>query len=352
MKSPFTHQFGLSVETADCYNQQAQINIPAIISLLKGLAAGLISPSALSAEQMKMAEEEQDKAQGTVPRRHVKRFGTKLSIIGFGGIIVMNETPEDSANFVAKAFDQGINYFDVAPTYGNAEERLGPALAPYRDRCFLACKTHERSRAKAEAELNQSLKRMQTDHFDLYQLHAITTVEEVEKIFAPNGVMDMIKKARDDGKIRYLGFSAHSEEAAHMAMDKFDFDSILFPFNFAAWKSENFGPAVHKRASERGMALLALKAMANHRFPNGKRPEGNQWIKAWYEPLDELEKISLGLRFTLGLPTDAAIPPGHWPLFQMAVELASKGALEPLGDKDQPQLEAMITAAQPPIFPS
>ena len=320
--------------------------------LAAGLAAGYITPAALSAEQMEMAQEVQKEAMGVVPRRPVKRFATELSMIGFGGIVVRDETPEMAAEHVAKAFDQGVNYFDVAPTYGNAEERLGPALAPFRDKCFLACKTHERSRKKAETDMEHSLKQLKTDHFDLYQLHALTTVEEVEKIFAPGGVMEMLQKARDDGKVRFIGFSAHSEEAAHLAMDKFDFDSILFPFNFAAWMGQDFGPAVYKRAGERGMARLALKAMAYHRFPDGKAPEGNHWVKAWYEPLDELEKVALGLRFTLNLPTDAAIPPGHWELFQMAVELARKGALEPLTDKDQPQLESLIATAQPPIFPS
>ena len=102
--------------------------------------------------------------------------GEKLSVLGFGGILVMEEEPSRAADLVAEAVDRGINYFDVAPSYGNAEERLGPALAPYRGRVFLACKTGQRTRAGAEAELRQSLRNMRTDHFDLYQHHGATAL--------------------------------------------------------------------------------------------------------------------------------------------------------------------------------
>ncbi|MHB8971565.1 MAG: aldo/keto reductase [Pirellulaceae bacterium] len=121
-------------------------------------------------------------------------------------------------NFVAEAVDRGVNYFDVAPYYGNAQERLGPALQSYREKCFLACKTLERDAAGAAKELQRSLKLLKTDYFDLYQLHALMDVDEVEEAFGPGGAMETILKAQQDGKVRYIGFSAHSEEAAHAAM--------------------------------------------------------------------------------------------------------------------------------------
>ncbi|HXK93741.1 MAG TPA: aldo/keto reductase, partial [bacterium] len=102
-----------------------------------------------------------------------------LSIIGFGGIVVMNAEPAHAARVVARAVDRGVNYFDVAPTYGDAQDKLGPALEPYRDRVFLACKTTRRDKAGAEEELNDSLKKLRTDHFDLYQLHALSTMEDL-----------------------------------------------------------------------------------------------------------------------------------------------------------------------------
>ena len=160
--------------------------------------------------------------------------------------------------------------FDVAPSYGNAEEMLGPALEPYRKDVFLACKTTERKKEGARKELEQSLKNLQTDHFDLYQLHAVTTLEDVDTILGKGGAMETFLEARDEGKVRFLGFSAHSVEAAMALMDRFDFDTILFPFNFATWYAGNFGPQVMEKAKEKGMGILALKAMAWRPWEEGE----------------------------------------------------------------------------------
>ena len=224
--------------------------------------AGL-DPAYLSAKERLAA----GKTRGPIPKRQYGRTKEKLSIIGFGGMVVKDVTPKEAANFVAEAVDRGVNYFDVAPYYGNAQQRLGPALKPYREKCFLACKTLERDAAGAAKELKQSLKLLKTDHFDLYQLHALSDVEEVEQAFGPGGAMETILKAKQDGKIRYIGFSAHSEEAAHAAMDRFDFDSILFPLSFPIWIKAKFGPSVYKRAKKAGMGIMALKAMAHQQWP-------------------------------------------------------------------------------------
>ena len=125
---------------------------------------------------------ERSRAGQQLERRSLGRTGERLSIIGFGGIVVMNATAQEATERVAHAIDRGVNYFDVAPSYGNAEEMLGPALAPFRKQVFLACKTQKRDRAAAARELDQSLAHMRTDHFDLYQLHAVTTNEDVEQI--------------------------------------------------------------------------------------------------------------------------------------------------------------------------
>ncbi len=121
---------------------------------------------------------------GTLERRALGRTGEHLSMIGFGGIVVMNATTQEAATRVSEAIDRGVNYFDVAPSYGNAQDMLGPALEPYRKNVFLACKTTERGKDLSQEELDGSLRAMRTDHFDLYQLHAVTTLKDVEQIFA------------------------------------------------------------------------------------------------------------------------------------------------------------------------
>lgn len=256
---------------------------------------------------------------GMIEKRSLGKTGEKLSMIGFGGIVVDKATTAEAASRVKEAIDHGINYFDVAPSYGNAEEMLGPALEPYRKDVFLACKTTERKKEGARKELEQSLNYLKTDHFDLYQLHAVTSLEDVETIFGDGGAMETFLEAQKEGKVRFLGFSAHSVEAAMALMERFDFDTILFPFNFATWYAGNFGPQVMEKAKEKGMGILALKAMA---WRPWEEDEERTNSKTWYKPLPGPEAANQGLRFTLSHPVTAAIPPGHEDLFSMALKLA------------------------------
>jgi aryl-alcohol dehydrogenase-like predicted oxidoreductase len=279
---------------------------------------------------------------GKIEKRALGKTGEKLSFIGFGGIVVDKATPEQAASRVKEAIDAGINYFDVAPSYGNAEEMLGPALKPYRKDVFLACKTGERKKEGARRELEQSLKYLHTDHFDLYQLHAVTSLEDVDTIFSKGGAMETFLEARQEGKVKYLGFSAHSVEAAMALMDNFDFDTILFPFNYATWYAGDFGPQVMERAKKKEMGILALKAMASRRWEEGEERTNK---KTWYKPLPTREEANQGLRFTLSHPVTAAIPPGHEDLFSMALELAAD--FKPMDPKEIKEIKAKALKTEP-----
>jgi aryl-alcohol dehydrogenase-like predicted oxidoreductase len=263
---------------------------------------------------------------GKLEMRSLGKTGEMLSMIGFGGIVVMNATPEEASAAVRLAIDSGVNYFDVAPSYGDAEVKLGPALEPYRKDVFLACKTGMRTKDEARRELEQSLKNLRTDHFDLYQHHAVTTLEEVDTILGPGGSMETFIEARKEGKVRFIGFSAHSVEAAMALMERFDFDTILFPFNFTTWNAGNFGPQVMAKAKEKNMGILALKAMARGPWQEGA--DRTEYPKCWYEPLMSPEDITMGLRFTLSHPVTAAIPPGEEKLFRQALSVSAN--LKPL----------------------
>ena len=280
-----------------------------------------------------------------LPQRDYGMTGVKLSIIGFGGIVVKDAEQQHANRVVAEAIEKGVNYFDVAPTYGNAELKLGPALEPYRKKVFLACKTTQRKREGATAELKESLKRLRTDYFDLYQLHAITDVEkDVDTVFAKDGAMEVFIEAKKQGQIRYLGFSAHSEEAALAAMERFDFDSILFPINFATFYKGNFGHKVIATAKSKGVARLALKSLARQRWPKDD-PSRKEYPKCWYQPLTEREEARLGLYFTLSQSVTAAIPPGEESLFRMAVDLAM--ALKPISKDDLEKVKQMAKSLNP-----
>jgi len=279
--------------------------------------------------------------------RELGRTGQRLSVIGFGGIVVVGTSQEEANRLVASAVDRGVTYFDVAPSYGNgeAEERLGPALEPYRSRVFLAGKTQRRDAAGAQQELEQSLRRLRTDYFDLYQLHAMTRLEDVETVLGPGGAMETFMRAREQGKVRFLGFSAHSVEAAVELLRRFPFDSVLFPFNFAAYLSGNFGPQVVEAAQRAGAGLLALKGMARTRWPEGTTREQRRWQKAWYEPIDDRALAELALRFTLSLPVTAAIPPGHAELWELALEVAQDP--RPLAAEEEQRLRELAMQTEP-----
>lgn len=302
------------------------------------LAAPMLNlfPADLSAITVK-------KTTGKIEKRSLGKTGEMLSVIGFGGIVVRDADPAEAWALVKLAIDSGINYFDVAPSYGDAEVKLGPALEPYRKGVFLACKTGKRSNVEAWAELEQSLKNLRTDHFDLYQHHAVTTIEDVEKIFSPEGAMVAFLEAKKQGLIRYIGFSAHSVEAAFAMMNRFDFDTILFPFNYATWYSGNFGPQVLARAQEKKMGILALKAMA--KGPWEKGADRSKYPKCWYEPLVTTEDIRQGLRFTLSHPITAAVPPGEAELFKIALNL--RNDLKPLKKADIINLKAKAATGIP-----
>jgi aryl-alcohol dehydrogenase-like predicted oxidoreductase len=269
-----------------------------------------------------------------LPKRTYKP-GIEVSIIAAGGVLVMNETPEFSARIVSEVVERGVNYFDVAPSYGDAEIKLGPALEPYRKNCFLACKTGHRDAAGAAAELKQSFERLRTDYFDLYQLHHITTVkEDVDAVFARGGAMEVIDAAKKDGGLRHVGFSAHSVEAALAALDRYAFDSVMFPVNFATFHKGNFGPQIIERARKQGVTVVAIKALAKGKWP-ADHPLRQQYNKCWYEPLTDPREVDLALRFTLSQPVATAIPPGHADLFRMALDIASN--FKPLSPAEQQQ---------------
>jgi len=253
------------------------------------------------------------------PRRTLGKTGERVSIITFGGIVVRDSEPAHSAEVVAEAVEKGINYFDVAPRYGDAEEKLGPALKPYREKVLLACKTWKRQRKEAEEELHRSLSRLQTDRFDVYQLHGLTDVEkDVKAALGKGGAMEVILEARKQGLVRYIGFSAHSAAAALTAMREFDFDTIMYPVSFVTHYKSNFESEVLAEAKRRKMGIIGIKPMAKQRWQGEK---DKRWPKCWYEPISERELARKALSWTLSQGVSTAVPPGEESLYRLAVEL-------------------------------
>ena len=171
---------------------------------------------------------------------------------------------------------------------------------------------------------------LRTDHFDLYQLHSVTTEDDVEQIFGVGGALETFVKARERGLVRYIGFSAHSEEAALALMDRFDFDSILFPVNWVIWNKGEFGPRVVETAKGKEMAILSLKTMAKRKWREG---EEREYSKTWYRPVESYAEASMAVRFAFSLPVTAGPSPGHEQLFDWMCDAGE--AFTPLTQNEQ-----------------
>ena len=283
-------------------------------------------------------------SQKPIPKRKLGKTGEELSIVGFAGIVVMNNSQSFANNIVAEAVDRGINYFDVAPTYGDAQARLGPALEPYRKNVFLACKEEDWTKDGCAKLLDESLRLLRTDHLDLYQFHALSKMSDLEQIFGPNGAMETFEAARKAGKVRFLGFSAHSVEVALAAMDRYNFDTILFPINFVLFSQANFGPQVIEHARKKGMGIMALKGMAKTTWPASMKTD-HPHDKCWYEPADFPHEAALGYRWTLSRPITAAMPPGDERYFRLGMDIGQH--FEPVTEKEQQKLMASAAGVNP-----
>jgi aryl-alcohol dehydrogenase-like predicted oxidoreductase len=273
--------------------------------------------------------------------RPLGRTGHRSSVLAFGGAAFWRDT-DDARAAVAlhDALARGVNHVDVAPSYGEAERLLGPAIARHRDRVFLACKTMERRARPAREELHRSLDRLRTDRVDLYQCHAVADTFDLERLLAPGGALEAIVEARDAGLVRFIGITGHHCAVLQAALARFPFDTVMFPLN--PIQAADPRPATDYRpllaaTIARGVGAIGIKAIA--RGPWATRAE--QTYTTWYRPVDDPAEMERRLRFALThlvattvLPSDTRL----WPPLFATVE-----RFEPLGDDE---IEAMIRDAR------
>lgn len=272
------------------------------------------------------------------------KTGIGVSAVVFGGIINMDETQEDADRFVAQAVDAGVNYFDVAPTYGDAEDRLGPALTPYRSHVYLACKTEERSAEGAREKLETSLKKLRTDHFDVYQLHALTTDQDLDRAFGPGGAMEVVLKAKRDGLIRNVGFSAHNEDVALRALSMYDFDTVLFPLNWALGICRGWGDRISQAVKERGIGLLGMKSLVRRQWREG---EPRPYPKSWCQPLWGDDALSVAaMKYAVLKGANTLVPPGNHDHFSFMLAHADECFQNPMTDAEWAMLRREAKAAE------
>lgn len=204
---------------------------------------------------------------GDIPKRVFGRTGEKLTVIGQAGGRFPLISFDAAKAIVQRAYDLGVNYFDNARVYweGRSEEVYGAVLPPFRKKVFITSKSAGRTRAAAEADLEKSLRALQTDYLDLWQMHAVGEMAEVDQIFAPGGAIEAFEAAKKAGKVRFIGFTGHRDPHVHAEMlRRYDkYDTILMPLNAADPSYLSFEKIVLPTAVERGMGIQGMKNFGN-----------------------------------------------------------------------------------------
>ena len=204
---------------------------------------------------------------GDIPMRTLGRTGQKLTIVGMGGARFHLIPFDDGAALVRRAYDLGINYFDMARSYfdGHAEEVYGAAIPPFRKNIFLTSKSGVRTAKGAQAELETSLRLMKTDYLDLWQMHGVNTKEDIQKILAPGGALEAFTAAKKAGKCRFIGFTGHADPAFNLEMLRSydNFDTMLMPLHVADTVYLSFEKIALPASVERGIGQFGMKIFGN-----------------------------------------------------------------------------------------
>jgi aryl-alcohol dehydrogenase-like predicted oxidoreductase len=281
-------------------------------------------------------------------QRILGKTGLSISTLAFGGIVVRDTAAAEAANQVAEAVDRGINYFDVAPSYGNAQEILGPALEPHRPKVYLACKTGKRTRAEALEELQNSLRLLRAGYFDVYQLHGVEA-GDVDTVLGKGGAAEALLEAREKGWTRYIGFTTHEDGTALRLLESRIFDTMLFPVNWACRIKNGLGQRALQEAARQNLGRVAIKALAHRE----KEPQDDGYPKCWYRPIIGDEGLAeLALRFTLSQDVHTAVSPGDIRMLRLALSIMEKyqGSPPPLSAEESGELEKRAAGVEHTIF--
>jgi len=239
-----------------------------------------------------------------------RRFGRTEHVgpvVVFPGIAAGRLDTADAVREVNRAIDRGVVHFDVAPSYGDSEVKLGEALEGRRDEVFLAAKTLERTREGAAKEFRSTLERLRTDHLDLYQFHALDTDEDLERALGPGGALETFLEARAAGTIRFIGLTGHNPRVQARALKMFDFDTVMVPVNFVDHFITNSEGGLLPLAEQKDVGVIAMKATYR----------------------SAVEDVETAYRYTLSQKVSRTVPAGSVEELWRAIEVAS--AFEPMG---------------------
>jgi aryl-alcohol dehydrogenase-like predicted oxidoreductase len=274
-------------------------------------------------------------------RRVLGRTGHESSVAILGGAAFWETTVEVVAAAFERAVAAGVNHLDIAPQYGMAEDLAGEVLPQYRDRMFVACKTLQRDADGARAELERSLGKLRTDRFDLYQMHAVNSDEELAAVLAPGGAAEALVRARDEGLVAAIGITGHFQRVPRLfrtALERVDLDTVMLPVNAPMLALPDYRAqftALLDVAAQRNLGVMAIKAVAR-----GPWRTEEHTATTWYEPHRDPAAIRESVRFTLSQPVTGFCMPGDVSIHADA--LAAAEQFTPLSPEE---IEARIAAA-------
>jgi aryl-alcohol dehydrogenase-like predicted oxidoreductase len=265
-----------------------------------------------------------------VETRRLGRLGHQSSVLIYGAAALGEVTQDVADRSVQEALDAGINHLDVAASYGDAELRLGPWMPRIRDRVFLATKTGERAAESAWREINRSLERLQTDHVDLLQLHAVGDLEDLDRATGPGGALEAAVRAVDEGLVGAVGITGHGHDApaTHLeALRRHPFATVLSPINLVLSRDTAYRAAYDALVDEvqrQEAALMVIKTVSRRNWPGQDRP-----YATWYEPFDDQRTITAAVSWALSLPGVTGIAtPGDVGLLGKVIE-AERARIDP-----------------------
>lgn len=287
------------------------------------------------------------KKKGVLPKRVLGKTGVEVSILVLGGVSGMGMKPTAEFNppdLANAAIDAGITYLDTAPGYSNgqSETNYGIVMAKRRSEVFLASKTQKRTYDEAMREVEESLKRLQTDHLDLFQVHSVLDKEDVSLWGKENGMMKAFYKLRDEKVTRFIGVTGHeSADAMNRAIDMYDFDTILTTFNPVP-RRQPWRESVLPNAVKKNMGIIAMKVMGGGggalvNVNPAKNVNGN-WY--WDETPHQAEASDL-IRYVLGLPV-TCVNIGMKSIKELEINLAAVRDMKAFTKEEQVKLEKMM----------
>lgn len=280
--------------------------------------------------------------------RRFGRTGHMSTIAIFGAAAFWEISQADADKVMEQVIEAGVNHIDVAPSYGQAEQRVGPWMPRERGRFFLGCKTMERTKQGAWDEMQRSLKLLQTETFDLYQCHAITTMEELDAITMKGGALEAFVEARQRGLTKYIGITGHGVNAPQIyleALRRFDFDSVLFPLNFVQFAIPKFRKSAEEliaTCKAKDVGTMIIKTIT--KAPWGERPHT---ANTWYEPFDQMAEIQRAINFGLSYEVTGLCTAGDTRILPLVLE-----ACKNFTPMSEAQREEMIQSAKQyePLF--